>query len=102
MGSDEGSARVGREARGAVVSVRVSEEEQTRLRKVADSRGTSVSEFVRSVVVREVTPREDQPAVITTNTISKATVAGQGVFWQLPEGATSPAPATVVIQAGRR
>lgn len=40
--------------RGAVVSVRLSDQEQDRLRAIADESGTSVSEVIRDFVNREM------------------------------------------------
>jgi hypothetical protein len=47
---------MGKEARGAVVSVRLSDDQQARLRKIAEARGTSVSELIRTFVADETTP----------------------------------------------
>jgi predicted DNA-binding protein len=59
-----------KESRDAVVSVRISEEDQARLRELAAERGTSVSELVRSVVLREV---EEAPALAATVTATAST-----------------------------
>src|SRR5690349_15708538 len=53
--------RMAKESRDAVVSVRISEDDQARLRKLATERGTSVSELVRTVVVREVSETVTPP-----------------------------------------
>jgi len=55
-----------KEPRGAILSVRVSDDEQVLLRKMAEDRGTSVSDLVRSFVAREV-------GVITSETITTST-----------------------------
>jgi hypothetical protein len=45
-----------RDGRGAIVSVRLSEEQQDRLRRIAEARGESMSEVIRSYVAAENTP----------------------------------------------
>ncbi len=83
--------------RDTVVSVRVSTEEQTRLRKFAASRGVSISDYVRSIIAREVSPARGQNTITTTGALSRAATAGQGIFWQAPPGATAPSPATLML-----
>lgn len=73
-----------RESRDAVISVRISEDDQARLREVASERGTSVSELVRSVVLREVT---EQPAPTATVTRTTAPRPDHGLHWANQEGA---------------
>jgi hypothetical protein len=82
--------------RDAVVSVRLSRDEQEKLRGLATERGTTVSELVRSAAVREVagpTPHAGpgqgartssgaEPAS-TTNGTQNPTV-NQGMFWDIP------------------
>lgn len=90
-----------KEARDAVVSVRISEEDQSRLRRLAAERGTSVSELVRSVVVREVS----EPPVIprasgvtsgtatprgTTTATSPSTGLDRGFTWEVPDAGPGP------------
>ncbi|MGI8333498.1 DUF6290 family protein [Actinomadura scrupuli] len=76
-----------REPKGAVVSLRLSEDEQERLREIAETRGTSVSEVIRGVVRREFS--EPLPIVETETSSSAADSSGQlgtGVFWDAPKG----------------
>lgn len=75
-----------REGRGAVVSVRITEGEQQRLRRVAEDRQTSVSELVRRAALREVV---GQPKVVTTTSATETQTAqvGRGMFWDAPAGA---------------
>jgi hypothetical protein len=89
-----------KQPREAVVSVRISEEDQARLRQLAAARGTSVSELVRSFVVREVNEPARQPASSgatsgfaspttgTTTAASLIPVADQGVFWDVEKPST--------------
>jgi Ribbon-helix-helix protein, copG family len=92
-----------RESRDAIVSVRISEEEQARLREAAAANRTSVSEFVRSVVLREVGQTPAAPTTVTssghnprsTHGIAWSTDGsapppntGRGIIWSAPEGAT--------------
>ena len=94
-----------KEARDAVISVRISEEDQARLRALAAARGTSVSELVRSVVLREIhgpattTFTSDQcGAPKGTTTAAKALPsADQGVFWS-DQGAATVAGSTITLR----
>ena len=108
---------MGKESRDAVVSVRISEEDQARLRELAAARGTSVSDLVRTVVLREV---GEVPAVAATVTASGSTPTlrssrgstttstsqnpspGHGIFWaQEEDGAVvSGSTITVRVQPG--
>ena len=90
-----------KEQRGAIVSVRITDEEQQRLREVALARGTSVSEVVRSVVVREMfLPEPVGPAVSAAPVSSRAEV-DRGIFWTSPQAESIVAAGTITIQAGR-
>jgi hypothetical protein len=81
--------------KGAVISLRVSEDEQARLREAAEERGTSVSDLVRAVVLREV---NDSPTggVVASSTATPAVDGWQGPFWNVAEGVTV-AGATVTL-----
>jgi hypothetical protein len=84
-----------KEARDAIISVRISEEQQAQLKALAAARGTSVSDLVRSVVVREVsepmrrstgrTQATTGPAPVegttTSGALTQAPGVDQGVFW---------------------
>jgi hypothetical protein len=75
---------VAKEARGAVVSVRISDDEQARLRARAEERGLSVSELIRNAALAQVTIEDASPAVGTTQSGGEV---GKGIFWDAPEGA---------------
>jgi len=87
-----------KESRDAVISVRISEEDQARLRALAAARGTSVSELVRGIVLREIGdpspaatsyPASECRAPRGTNTgATRAPSADQGVFWSDQDRAT--------------
>jgi uncharacterized protein (DUF1778 family) len=47
---------VARDTRGAVVSVRLSDEQQDQLRRLAEARGKSVSDLIRTFVAEEMKP----------------------------------------------
>ena len=69
--------------KGAILSLRLSEGEQMALRGLAESRGTSVSDVIRSIVAREVAP--PQAPIATSSAASRPAVIGQGVFWRTSE-----------------
>jgi uncharacterized protein DUF6290 len=95
------SARKGFEMskeRGAVVSVRITDDEQARLRDVAKARGTSVSELVRSVVEREMSPQLPVGAAVSVAPLSQSSLVERGIFWSASEGSTSPTPGTINIR----
>ncbi len=70
-------------ARGAVLSLRLSESEQKTLRAAADARGTSVSDMVRALVAKELAPTARSARLAVTASGQPASSAvGQGVFWQ--------------------
>lgn len=73
--------------RGAVVSVRISEAEQERLRRIAESRGTSVSDLVRSAALREAGEGRPQPVTVTMTPTSQPPEIGRGLVWSTPPGA---------------
>jgi hypothetical protein len=96
-----------KESRDAVISVRISEEDQAKLRALAAARGTSLSELVRGIVLREV---NDPPAVAatftstecrgpqgTTTAAVRAQSAGQGVFWS-DQGQATVSGATITVR----
>lgn len=72
--------------RGAVVSVRISTADQERLRRIAESRGTSVSDLVRSAALREAGYSSPQAVTSTTAPASRATEIGRGLIWNVPPG----------------
>jgi len=84
-----------KEPRDAVVSLRISDEEHSRLRQAAEARGVSVSALVRTIVVREVT---GGPRAVETETIASPghSQAGQGIFWDVQNG-MSVADGTLTI-----
>lgn len=73
--------------RDAVVSVRISTNEQDRLRQVAETRGMSVSELVRSAALREAGEDAAGAITITTSPTSRSSQIEQGIFWDAPPGA---------------
>jgi hypothetical protein len=73
-----------REPRGAVISIRISEDEQARLRERAQERGMSVSELLRSAALAESNV-EPETASPTTQTRPAAFVEN-GFEWCVPEG----------------
>ena len=73
-----------RESRGAVVSVRISDDEQSRLRHRADALGITVSELIRSAALAEIRI-EDDATQVSTKTLPAAQV--DGVVWNAPQGA---------------
>jgi hypothetical protein len=88
-----------KEPRGAVVSVRISEDEQARLRRIAEAQGKSVSELVRSVVVREVDGTRRSSGTVTMAPLSRSTAIGEGVFWKPTANGTVTSPGTLTIRA---
>lgn len=62
-----------RDTRGAVVSVRLSDEQQEQLRRLAEARGTSVSDLIRTFVAEEMKP-------VARGTTVSATATGTGVM----------------------
>jgi hypothetical protein len=88
-----------KEPRGAVVSVRISEDEQARLRRLAEAQGKSVSELVRSVVVREVDGTRRSSSTVTMAPLSRSTAIGEGVFWTPISNGTVISPGTLTIRA---
>src|SRR4051812_20480457 len=97
-----------KESRDAVISVRISEEDQARLRALATARGTTVSELVRSIVLREVSePAAATPTYTstecrgpqgTTTAAARVRSADQGVFWHEP-GQATVAGATIIVRS---
>ena len=96
-----------KESRDAVISVRISEEDQARLRALAAARGTSVSELVRSIVLREIsdpappattyTSAECRAPKGSTTAAARHPSADQGVFWS-DQGAATVAGATITLR----
>jgi hypothetical protein len=75
-----------RDGRRAVVSVRISEADQQRLRRIADARGTSVSDLVRSAALREA-DSGPQIVTITTAPTSQPCEIGKRLTWNATAGA---------------
>lgn len=97
-----------KESRDAVISVRISEEDQQRLRELAAARGTSVSELVRGIVLREISdPPAAGPTVTaaqcrpqrlpTTGAGTRAPSADQGIFWG-EHGHATVAGSTITVR----
>lgn len=77
---------MGRDGRGAVVSVRITDADQQKLRRLAQERGTSVSEIVRSAAMREA-GGESSVATVTLAPTSRAPEIGRGLIWEPVPGA---------------
>lgn len=72
-----------KESKAAVVSVRLSEEDQRRLRRIAETRGTTVSDLVRSAALREVSDDGiSRAASVTTSPTSSHAQVEHGLFWE--------------------
>ena len=77
-----------KDAKAAVVSVRLSPEEQRRLRRIAETRGTTVSDLVRSAALREVGKGQPAESVsVTTSPTSSHVQVQHGIFWDAPDDA---------------
>lgn len=76
-----------REPKGAVVSLRMSEEEQAQLRQMADERGSSVSDLIRTFVSREMDAGTAATVTVTTSQTGRPTQLNEGIFWNAHEGA---------------
>jgi hypothetical protein len=97
-----------KEARDAVISVRISEEDQARLRALAAARGTSVSELVRGIVLREIGAPESVATTHpsnerrgpcgTTTAGARVQAADQGVFWG-DHGQATVSGATITVRS---
>ena len=71
-----------KESKAAVVSVRLSEEDQQRLRRIAETRGTTVSDLVRSAALREAGDEHDAQAMsISTSPTNSYVQVEHGIFW---------------------
>lgn len=96
-----------KESRDAVISVRISEEDQARLRALAAARGTSVSDLVRSVVLREISEPAAAARTVTSTECrsrsgpatgtTRAPSADQGVFWG-DQGGDTVAGSTITVR----
>lgn len=81
-----------KEPRGAVISIRLSEDEQTHLRAIATEQGTSVSDVVRGFVADSIGP--DLPR--GQSSASASTLAmNEGVFWRSDSGVIDGATVTI-------
>jgi hypothetical protein len=77
-------AVVKKDSRGLVVSVRISEEEQDKLRAIAKERGTTVSALVRAAALGELS--ESPRAVTETIGPPRNLDLEHGVAWSGPSG----------------
>ncbi len=75
-----------RDGRRSVVSVRISDADQQRLRRMADARGTTVSDLVRSAALSEA-GGDRQVVTITTAPAGLMHEIGKGVTWDATPGA---------------
>jgi hypothetical protein len=90
-------AVVTKDSRGLVVSVRISEEEQEKLRAIAKERGTTVSALVRAAALGEVS---ESPRVVTETIGPPRNVELEhGVAWSGPSGSRT-AGNTLTITVG--
>jgi len=62
------------------------EADQERLRRIAETRGTSVSDLVRSAALREAGGRQ-QTVTITMTSASQVPEIGRGLIWDVPPNA---------------
>lgn len=75
------------DSRDTVISVRITEEAQLRLKEVAAERGTSVSALVRSVVLREVQEAPAAAPTVTASASSATPRTDHGLYWAEQPGA---------------
>jgi uncharacterized protein (DUF1778 family) len=75
-----------RDGRRLVVSVRISDVDQQRLRRMADARGTTISDLVRSAALREA-GGDQQVVTVTTAPASQTCEIGKGLTWNAAPGA---------------
>lgn len=68
-----------RTTKSSVLTLRVSPEEQDRLRAAAEAQGVSVSEYVRSKVPRKTPARSAPPVTGTAVRMGTATAGGAAV-----------------------
>lgn len=69
----------------AVLALRISNEEQDRIKEAADARGQNVSEYVRGVVMATVSPGTRRGhKVASTSAATNLAEAGDHVTWQVP------------------
>jgi hypothetical protein len=83
-----------KESKGAVVSIRLTEDEQAHLRAIAVAQGTSVSEVIRRLVAASIGPG----LPLGTSAPSARTGGGgidEGVFWSADAGTASGSTLTV-------
>jgi hypothetical protein len=89
-----------RRQRGTVVSIRITEEEQGRLRELAHARGTSVSELMRSAAMREAEPpARTSGTVSTTASTGRPPEVDKGIFWDVEANVVTPSPGTLIIRS---
>jgi hypothetical protein len=87
-----------KEPKGAVVSIRLSEEEQAHLRAIAADQGTSVSEVIRRLVASSIGPGlplgQSAPSMRTGSG-----AMDEGVFWASDAGSASGS--TLMVDLGK-
>lgn len=76
------------QSRGAVISLRISGDEQDRLRRMAEERGTSVSDLVRSLVSESVGPELPVGVTVSGTPSTGGSQIEHGVFWTQNDGST--------------
>jgi hypothetical protein len=80
------------DVRGTVVSVRLSSDQQSRLRRIADARGTSVSELIRTYIDRALYP------VARGESVSPSPVSDGYVKWSSPLAAEPSFGPTLTVR----
>ena len=82
-----GGAAEDRDARTTMLSVRLGQEEQERVRTMAESRGESVSQFIREAVMGRCGPTESVPIDAYQST---TTVVTSGFSLEAQDGKIVP------------
>ena len=82
-----GGAAEERDARTSMLSVRLGQEEQEKVRAVAESRGETVSQFIREAVMDRCDPRESAPIDAYQST---STVVTSGFSLEVQDGQIVP------------
>ncbi len=83
-----------KEPRGAVISIRLSENEQAHLRSLAADQGKSVSEVVREFVTSSIGP--ELPQGITASSAQTGTGSfDRGMFWATDTGIIAGSTITI-------
>ena len=85
-----------KEPKGAIISIRLSEDEQSHLRDLAIEMGTSVSDVVRGFVASGINPTP--PVSVNTSTaVTSTNYLDHGVFWTTQAGVAEGATLTVTV-----